>query len=83
MKYVVSINGESRDVALDAEGVRYEGELLDVELGDPEGSPIRVLRIGNEVHRAVVIAEDGLGLGADDCDFALGHDYAAAFTAIR
>jgi biotin carboxyl carrier protein len=61
LKYVVAINGESREVSLDADGVRYEGELLDVELGDPEGSPIRVVKIGNEMYRAVVQKREGRG----------------------
>ena len=62
MKYVVAINGESRSVSLDADGVRYEGELLDATLGDSDGSPIRVVRIGDEIHRAVVQKRDGRGV---------------------
>jgi biotin carboxyl carrier protein len=61
VKYVVGINGESREISLDADGVRYEGELLQVELADPEGSPIRVVKIGNEIYRAVVQKREGRG----------------------
>jgi len=62
VKYVVAINGESRSVSLDADGVRYEGDLLDATLGEPDGSPIRVVRIGDEIHRAVVQKRDGRGV---------------------
>jgi len=62
VKYVVAINGESRSVSLEADGVRYEGELLDATLGDSDGSPIRVVRIGDEIHRAVVQKRDGRGV---------------------
>jgi biotin carboxyl carrier protein len=61
MKYVVALNGETRTVSLDADGVRYEGNLLPIELGDPEGTPIRVVTIGTEVHRVVVQKREGRG----------------------
>ncbi|MBA3645577.1 MAG: biotin/lipoyl-binding protein [Gemmatimonadaceae bacterium] len=61
MKYVVGINGESREISVDADGVRYEGEMLNVELADPEGSPVRVVKIGNEIYRAVVQKREGRG----------------------
>ncbi len=61
MKYVVGINGELREIAVDADGVRYEGETLHVELADPEGSPVRVVKIGNEIYRAVVQKREGRG----------------------
>ncbi len=61
MKYIVNLNGESRTIALDAEGVRYEGKMLPVELGDGEGTPIRMLTIGNEVYRIVVQKREGRG----------------------
>lgn len=61
MKYVVALNGETRTVSLDPDGVRYEGKLLPIELGDPEGTPIRVVTIGTEVYRIVVQKRDGRG----------------------
>ena len=61
MKYVVALNGETRTVSLDADGVRYEGELLPVELADPEETPVRVVAIGAEIHRMVVQKREGRG----------------------
>jgi pyruvate carboxylase subunit B len=61
VKYVVAVNGETHKVSLDGDGVRFEGELLPVALEDPEGTPVRVLTIGNEVHRVVVQRREGRG----------------------
>ena len=61
MKYIVTIGGERRTVALDPEGVRYEGELLPAALADPEATPVRVVTIGTEVHRIVVKKREGRG----------------------
>ena len=61
MKYIVNLNGELREVSLGSDGVRYEGQLLPVELGDPEGTPIRVVTIGNEIYRVVVQKREGRG----------------------
>ncbi len=61
MKYIVNLNGESRIISLDRDGIRYEGILLPAGLGDPEGTPIRVLTIGNEVYRIVVQKREGRG----------------------
>jgi biotin carboxyl carrier protein len=61
MKYVVALNGETRTVSLDADGVRYEGDLLPIDLADPEGTPIRVVTIGSEIHRIVVQKREGRG----------------------
>ena len=72
MRYVVSINGEAREVTLDAGSVRYEGELLDAKLGDAEGFPIRVLKIGNEISRVVVQKREGRGVYTISVD---GHRF--------
>ena len=55
MKYIVELNGERRSVGLDPEGISHEGETpVHAELVDIEASPVRVVRIGSEVHRVVV-----------------------------
>jgi biotin carboxyl carrier protein len=61
VKYVVALNGEQRTVSIDPDGVRYEGELLPIALTDPEGTPVRVLKIGSEIFRIVVQKRDGRG----------------------
>jgi biotin carboxyl carrier protein len=62
VRYIVELNGERRQVALDAAGVSYEGsEALHAELVDIEASPVRIVRIGSEVHRVVVQRRPGRG----------------------
>ena len=62
MKYIVELNGERKRVSIDAGGVSYEGsEAVHAELVDIEASPVRIVRIGNEVHRVVVQRRPGRG----------------------
>ena len=62
MKYVVELNGERREVALDSEGVRYEGEASGrAELTEVDSSPAVLVRIGTEVHRVIVRKSPGRG----------------------
>lgn len=62
MKYVVDLNGERRTVGLEPEGVRYEAsEPVHGELYDIEASPVRIVRIGAEVHRVLVQKRSGRG----------------------
>ncbi len=61
MKYIVNVGGKPREVSVDADGVRYEGVLFDADLAAAEGIPVRVLRIGDEIHRVVVQSREGRG----------------------
>lgn len=62
MKYIVEVNGERKGVALDLGGVSYEGAgAVHAELVDIEASPVRIVRIGTEVHRVVVQRRPGRG----------------------
>ena len=55
MKYIVAVNGERKTVALGAEGATYENDAAaHAELVEIEGSPMVILKIGNEVQRVVV-----------------------------
>lgn len=54
MKYVVDVNGETLDVDLETTGVAVGGETLHAKLTELEGTPVRLVTIGNEVHRVVV-----------------------------
>ena len=54
MKYIVQVNGERLTVDLAADGVHIEGESIDAHAGDVEGTPVRVVTLGTEVHRVVV-----------------------------
>ena len=51
MKYIVDVNGERLTVELDGARAIVEGEALDVGLTTVEGTPVRLVRIGEQVHR--------------------------------
>ena len=53
MKYIVDLNGERVEVALDETGVRVAGETVHAHLADVAGTPVRLVSIGDEVHRVV------------------------------
>lgn len=59
MKYIVDVNGERVVVDLDGEGVHVDGELVHAHLADVEGTPVRLVTMGDEVHR--VVARRGAG----------------------
>ena len=54
MKYVVDVNGATIDVDLEATRVIVGGETRQAHLAELEGTPVRLVTIGNEVHRVVV-----------------------------
>jgi biotin carboxyl carrier protein len=54
MKYFVRLNGEEHEVVLDGEGVHVDGEDVAARVDDVEGTPVRMVTIGEEVHRVVV-----------------------------
>jgi pyruvate carboxylase subunit B len=62
VKYVVSVNGERKNVVLDSDGTSYEnGEYVHTELSDVEGSPVRMIRVGTQVYRVVAEKREGRG----------------------
>ena len=62
MRYVVSVNGERKTVALEPDGATYEGGPSEhTELSDVESSPVRIIRIGAQVHRVVTQKREGRG----------------------
>jgi biotin carboxyl carrier protein len=54
MKYFVRIDGKEHEVLLDAEGVHIDGEDVAAHVTPIEGTPVRMVTIGNHVHRVVV-----------------------------
>ena len=54
MKYYVSVNGEDHEVTLDEHGVQVDGERVLAAVESIDGSPVRMVTIGDEVHRVVV-----------------------------
>lgn len=54
MKYVVTVNGARLEVTRDGDGIRVGGALVRAHLADVDGTPVKVVAIGDEVHRIVV-----------------------------
>ena len=53
MRYVVELNGERHEVEIDGGAVTVNGEVVKAGLEDVEGTPVRLVSIGDEVHRVV------------------------------
>ena len=53
MRYIVQVNGERVEVALGPDGVSVLGQVVHAQLADVEGTPVRQVSIGDEVHRVV------------------------------
>jgi len=54
MKYFVRINDEEHEVLLDANGVHIDGDDVAAQVIPLEGTPVRMVTIGDQVHRVVV-----------------------------
>jgi len=54
MKYVVRINDDRHEVSLDAHGVHVDGEDVAAQVASIDGTPVRRVTIGEQVHRVVV-----------------------------
>ena len=54
MKYFVRIGDEEHEVVLDADGVHLDGEDVAAQVASIDGTPVRMVTIGDEVHRVVV-----------------------------
>lgn len=54
MKYFVTVNGEEHEIDLDGRGVHADGEPVHAHLADVEGTPMRLVTIGDTVHRVLV-----------------------------
>ena len=62
MRYVVQLNEERKSVSTETGGIFYETEpVVNAELSDIEGSPVRMVKIGTNVYRVVVQKRQGRG----------------------
>jgi len=62
MKYIVELNGQRKTVVLERGEVRYElGAAEHAELSDVEGSPVRMVKLGNKIYRVVAERREGKG----------------------
>ena len=53
MKYIVDLNGERREVEIAGGEATIDGDVIAAHLEDLDGTPVRLVTIGNEVHRVV------------------------------
>ena len=72
MKYVVAVNGEKREVTLDGGHAEMNEESATARLVDLDGTPEKLVSIGDEVHRIVVRRGDARGRYILSID---GHRY--------
>lgn len=61
MKYIVELNGERREVELDGPTAKIGDREVAVHLDTIEGTPVRVVTIGDQVHRIVMRRTGGRG----------------------
>ena len=54
MKYYVRVGDEEIEVVHDGGEVRVDGATLEAHLAEVEGTPVRMLTVGDEVHRIIV-----------------------------
>ena len=54
MKYFVRVDAEEHEVVLDGDGVHLDGEDVVARVDDVDGTPVRMVTVGDEVHRVVV-----------------------------
>ena len=53
MKYIVQVNDRRIEVELDGDGIRVDGVAIRAHLADVPGTPVRLVTIGDAVHRVV------------------------------
>jgi pyruvate carboxylase subunit B len=61
VKYIVQVNDERVEVTLGPDGVVVEGEPVHAHVAEIDGTPVRQVTIGSEVHRVVVRRHPGRG----------------------
>jgi len=54
VKYIVDLNGQRRKVEVEGETVTLDGHGVLASVEEIDGTPVRVVTIGSEVHRVVV-----------------------------
>ena len=54
MKYIVDLNDERQEVEVDGESVNVDSHTVLARLEEIDGTPVRLVTIGSQVHRVVV-----------------------------
>jgi pyruvate carboxylase subunit B len=61
MRYIVTIHGRRVSVDLGPDGATIDETTVPVALSDVEGTPVRLVSIGDQVHRVIVRRREGRG----------------------
>jgi len=61
VRYIVTINGERIELSRDGALFTVDSEQVSAALEEIEGTPVRIVRIGDEVHRVIVQQQRGRG----------------------
>ncbi|HEY0997802.1 MAG TPA: biotin/lipoyl-containing protein [Gemmatimonadaceae bacterium] len=61
MKYVVTLNGRDVELSRDGATVEVDGGEVAASVADVEGTPVRLVRVGDTVHRVIARREGGRG----------------------
>ncbi len=54
MKYYVRVGDEDHEVVLDGQGIQIDGTRVTASVTQSDGTPVRLVSIGPEVHRVVL-----------------------------
>ena len=54
VRYFVRVGDDELEVSLEGDAVRVDGHTTTARIADVEGTPVRMLTVGDEVHRIVV-----------------------------
>ena len=54
MKYLADLNGKREELEVDGESVTIGGHTVLARVDEIEGTPVRLITIGSEVHRVIV-----------------------------
>jgi pyruvate carboxylase subunit B len=68
VKYIVDVNGERVTVDLDGTHAEVDGERIEVGLTAIPGTPVRLVRLGEQVHRVTARRGSGRGQWTLDVD---------------
>jgi pyruvate carboxylase subunit B len=61
MRYIVTVNGEQHEISLDGDAVELDAARIAARAEELAGTPVRLVTIGDEVHRVVVRRGDARG----------------------
>lgn len=61
MRYIVEVNGERVEVGVEGAEASVDGQPIPARLAEATGSPVRLLQLGDAVHRVEVRRHPGRG----------------------